>query len=105
MKFLLRILGTWFVGLALILMIMDGTRSFAAGRLELTSLRQLWAQLHQASWDAVLATLLEYVGPLLGSATIEVITAWPSWVFFLGFGSLFMLLGRRTRKKRFLSPY
>lgn len=105
MKFLLRVVGTWFVGLSLILVIVDITRSFAAGGLQLTSLAQLWTQMHAPSWDSVLATLMEHVAPLVGEAVVLNVVGWPGWVFFLGFGSLFMLLGRRARKKQFVSPY
>lgn len=105
MKFLLRVVGTWFVGLSLILMIVDGTRSFAAGGLQLTSFEQLWSELHVPSWDIVLAALMEHVAPIVGEPALQTAISWPGWLFFLGFGSLFMLLGRRARQKQFLSPY
>ena len=55
MRLILRILGTWLLGLALILLIVDGTKSLGANAVVMTSLNDTWVALSASSLAAVKA--------------------------------------------------
>jgi hypothetical protein len=51
MRLFLRVLGTWFLGLAVILLIIDGTKSLAANALVTTSLGDSWSSINLQSLE------------------------------------------------------
>lgn len=53
MRLLFRVLGTWLIGLGLILLIIDGTKSLAANALMTTSLGESWIMVHAPSLMAI----------------------------------------------------
>ena len=102
MRLLLRILGTWLIGLALIFLVVDGTRSLAANALVLTSLVQAWTQLHPPSLDAVSGFLeSRFFADLLAVAWQALLT-YPVFAVLGIPGIVLALMGRRPRRERFL---
>lgn len=66
MRLLARIVGTWLFALAIILLIVDGTRSLAANEIVLTSLGTSWQSLDPTSLAGARAFLsTRFFGPLL----------------------------------------
>lgn len=102
MRLILRILGTWLIGLALVLLVIDGTKSLGANALLLTSLSQMWLQLHPQSLEG----LHEFLGSrmfadLLEAALLQVL-ALPAFAVFGVPGIVLTLLGRKPRRALFL---
>jgi len=105
MKFILRILGTWFCGLALVLIIVDGAKTLAANALVMTSLAETWSSLHLASWTQANHTLMTILPEIAGKNLTIHIMSCPSWVIFGILGLLFLLAGRAPTQKRYVATY
>ncbi|HHY51051.1 MAG TPA: hypothetical protein GYA10_15065 [Alphaproteobacteria bacterium] len=102
MRLFFRILGTWLLGMALILVIIDGTRSLAADAIVLTPLAETWTAIHAQSLvdlRAFLAT--RFFGPLL-EAAVEAILALPGWLALGVPGAFIAWLGRTRRARVFV---
>ncbi|KKB08024.1 hypothetical protein VE26_15675 [Devosia chinhatensis] len=95
-------MGTWLVGLALVLLVVDGTRSLAGNAIVFTSFGQAWSQLHEPSLEAVtrffesrfFADLLDHV--------MQAILSYPAFAVLAVPGVILALAGRRPRRERFL---
>lgn len=102
MRLILRLLGTWLVGIALILLIIDGTRSLGANTVVMTSLGDAWTMLHAQSLVQLrefLAT--RFFGPLL-DVVINALLTFPAWAV-LGVPGVFIAwLGRSRRIRVFV---
>ena len=102
MRLFLRILGTWLVALALVLAIIDGTRSLAANALVLTPLSDTWLAIHPASLDALMQFIAtRYFGPLLDGA-IQGLLSLPGWAVLGVPGLIIAWLGRTRRARVFV---
>jgi hypothetical protein len=102
MRLILRILGTWLLGVALILLIIDGTRSLGANALTFTSFGDAWSWLNAES----LAVTREFFttrffGPVL-DATIDTVLTFPSWAVLAVPGALLAWMGRSRRTRMFV---
>ena len=103
MRLILRILGTWLIGLALVLLVIDGTRSLGANAILFTSLETLWNQIHAPSMAAVRAFFeSRFFADLLDTAMANILNC-PAFTVFGGPGIIFALLGRVKRRERFVS--
>lgn len=103
MKLILRVLGTWMFGLALILLIVDIVRSFSAQSIEITSLAGQWAGLNEQSWQSALAAMSEATEALGGAAFVETVFSIPVWVAIAILGLVFQFLGRRRRGPSYIA--
>ena len=102
MRLILRSMGTWLIGLALVLLVIDGTRSLGANALVLTSLAGLWTQLHAASLAGLQDFLqTRFFGALLETGLTAVL-GYPAFAVFGVPGVILALLGRAPRRERFL---
>ena len=102
MRLVLRILGTWFIGLALILLVVDGTKSLAANALVFTNFGQAWTQLHAPSLDAFAGFLESRFFAELLDAMMKTILTYPAFAVLGVPGIMLALLGRRPRRERFV---
>ncbi len=102
MRLTLRILGTWLIGLALILLVVDGTKSLAANGLVLTSLGQVWMNMHMPSLDAFTGFLDSRFFADILHTMLENLLASPAFAVFGIPGVVLALAGRRPRRERFL---
>lgn len=102
MRLILRLLGTWLVGVALILLVIDGTRSLGANAIVVTSLGDSWTMLHAQSLEQLRAFLAtRFFGPMLDIVVTALLT-FPAWVV-LGVPGLFIAwLGRSRRMRAFV---
>lgn len=102
MRLILRIAGTWLIGLALIWLVIDGTRSLGANALVYTTLSDVWLQVHPPSL-AGLESFLEsrFFAELLDVA-LKAILTYPAFAVFGVPGILLALAGRAPRRERFL---
>lgn len=102
MRLILRITGTLLLALALILIILDGTRSLGANQLILTSLSAVWELVHAQSLLAFRDFLQSRLfGPLLETA-VEAVIGLPGWVVLGVPGALLAWAGRSRRTRLFI---
>jgi hypothetical protein len=102
MRLFFRIVGTWLLGMALILLIIDGTRSLAANTLVMTSLGETWTAIHAQSLEEVrLFLATRFFGPLL-EGVVGALVALPGWVVLGVPGAFIAWLGRTRRSRMFV---
>ncbi len=102
MRLVLRLLGTWLIGLSLVFLVVDGTRSLAGNAIVLTSFGQAWSQLHLASLDTVIIFLEgRFFADLLDNI-LQALLTYPAFAVLAVPGIVLALAGRRPRRERFL---
>ena len=102
MRIALRIIGTWLIGLALVLLVIDGTKSLASTVATFTSLGDVWMQASVQSLDAVREFFrTRFFASLLDNA-LDVLLTYPAFAVIGLPGILLTLLGRSPRRERFL---
>lgn len=102
MRLVLRLLGTWLIGLALIFLVIDGTKSLAANTLVFTSLGDAWTQLHAASIEAVSGFFASRMFSELLDTVFSALLTYPAFAVLGVPGVILALAGRRPRSERFL---
>jgi len=102
MRLILRVAGTWLIGLALVWLVIDGTRSLGANALVYTSLADLWTQIHPPSLDGVKAFLGSRFFADLLDVALKAVLDYPAFAVFGVPGILLALAGRAPRRERFL---
>jgi hypothetical protein len=102
MRLILRILGTWFLGLAVILLVIDGTKSLGANALVYTPLIETWTSVHLPSLEAVRGFIGgRFFQPLLEPA-FEALLGFPSFAVIGVPGILFAFAGRTRFSRRYV---
>ncbi|VAW21096.1 hypothetical protein MNBD_ALPHA12-1420 [hydrothermal vent metagenome] len=99
MRFLLRLAGTWMLGMALVLLIMDGTKSMAANALLITSLGDNWAMLDAASLDGFEQLIATSPVKFIWGPLVQPVLSWPGWAV-LGFAGIVLAFLGRSKKDR-----
>lgn len=101
MRFLMRLFGTWFLGAALILIIIDGTKSLAANGLMTTSLAETWMSMHAQSFDTVTRLAADNGLSAVWAFVNSTVLGWPGFLVVGIPGLLLAFLGRsRTSQIR-----
>jgi hypothetical protein len=103
MRLVLRIVGTWLLGLALILLVIDGTKSLGANGLVLTSFAQAWTGLHEPSLAGVQSFFRSRFFAELLDGVLDALLSYPAFVVVGVPGIILVLLGRRPRRERYVS--
>ena len=99
MRLLLRVVGTLLIACAVILVIIDGTRSLGSNGLVLTPLGDTWTQIHPASLEALKSFLgSRLFGPLL-ETVVTAILGFPGWAV-IGVPGLLLAWAGRSRRER-----
>ena len=99
MRLILRVLGTLLIALAVILIIIDGTKSLAANSLVFTSLEATWLGMHAESLSALKEFLASRLfGPLI-SPVVSAILGFPGWAV-IGLPGLLLAWAGRSRSER-----
>lgn len=102
MRLLLRVLGTWLLGVALILLIIDGTRSLGANRLIFTPFADNWTWLHPESLAAMRDFVASRFFGLVLEPVTEFILACPGWIVLAVPGALLAWAGRSRKTRLFV---
>jgi hypothetical protein len=102
MRLVLRIAGTWLIGLAFVLLVVDGTRSLAANGVLLTTLGSAWNGLHPTSLLALGAFAEGQAFAALFDQTLAGLLDWPAFAVAGVPGLLLVMLGRVPQRERFL---
>lgn len=104
MRVLFRIAGLIFLALALILVVVDGTRMLAVGGYVATPLGDWLGQIAPTTLQTAQSAIQENVHPLLWDPGLTTLLGWPGWAVLCGIAVLFLLLGRsRTRRRSAVS--
>ena len=99
MRLLIRLIGTWLFALAVVLVIVDGTRSLAASELVITGLGTAWQDVHPQSLEGLRAFLASRLfGPLLEQG-VNALLGFPAWAV-IGVPGLFLAYAGRSRRSR-----
>lgn len=102
MRLVLRVIGTLLIAFAVILIIIDGTRSLAANGLVFTPLGATWESMHAES----LAAMREFLGTRLFGPLLDPVVAGllglPGWAVVGVPGLLLAWAGRSRRERVFL---
>ena len=102
MRLFLRIVGTWLIGLALVLVVVDGTKSLAANAVEFTSLADAWSAWHGSSLVAVQEFFASRFFADLLASTLAALLTYPAFAVIGVPGVVLALLGRTPRSERFV---
>lgn len=102
MRLILRMAGTWLLGLALVLFIIDGTKSLGANRLVVTSLRDAWTWVHADSLAAVTAFFASRFFNTLLDPVFATLLGLPGWAILAVPGVLLAWAGRTRRARLFV---
>jgi hypothetical protein len=102
MRLLLRIVGTILLAAALILAILDGTRSLGENAVVITSLGTTWDMVHQESLLQLRAFIeSRFFGPLL-EGVVSAVLGFPGWAVLALPGALLAWMGRSKRTRVFV---
>ena len=96
-RFVLRFLGLICLAAAFILAIYDGTRSIAANRVFLTSVRTLWELIGANSLTQMKPLLSPYAGGVLWDPGMVAILNAPAFTLLGCVGVVLLMLGRRKK--------
>src|SRR4051812_25558094 len=97
MRLILRIAGTWLLGLALILLVIDGTKSLGANAMVLTSLGSIWTSLHADSLAQVTAFFQSRMFADLLKTGFAMLLSYPAFAVVGIHGVLLAILGRSRK--------
>ncbi len=100
MKFIFRVLGAWFLALALVLLVKDIIISFASFSLIFSSLSQTWVELHASSWQSINDYLLSLPPFLAHKDIFYYITNMPAWIILTIIGILLLFAGKQRAKNK-----
>jgi hypothetical protein len=102
MRLILRIVGTWLLGLALILLIIDGTKSLSANALVWTALGDTWNGLSAQSLVAVRTFFASrFFGPVLLPG-LDAVLRMPGFAVLAVPGAILAAVGRSRRARVFV---
>lgn len=102
MRLLLRVAGTILIACAMILLIVDGTKSLAVSGLVMTPLAESWAGMHEPSYQGLRDFLdTRLFGPLL-NPLVSGLLALPGWAVLGVPGVLLAWAGRSRRERLYL---
>lgn len=103
MRLILRILGTWLLGLALILLVIDGTKSLASNTLVLTSLGSIWTSLHPQSLQQVMAFFDSRMFASVLEGAFALLLSYPAFAVLGLPGIVLALVGRSKKTSYYVS--
>lgn len=105
MRTIARLIGSIFLALMLIMIIMDGAKVLSSNQLAFTPLGQIWFQIDQALGTLTLNTLQavvqRYVHPIVWDPIFITVLGAPAWLISAIFGVFFLYLGRTRTRERY----
>ncbi len=100
MRFMLRIVGTWLLGMTMILLVMDGTKSLAQSSVVTTGLGDIWTLINANSLLEIELVFDQNTNlAMVWAYAIVPVLSWPGWAV-LGLPGLFMIVSGQTRNRR-----
>jgi hypothetical protein len=99
MRFIFRITGTWLLGMTLILIVMDGTKSLATNSIVLTSLKDAWLIVHAGSLNGFMQVFSEGSLQILWDVVLHHVLSWPGWLVIGVPGMMLLIIGRAEKHR------
>ena len=96
-RFILRFLGLWILALAFFVFVYDGTRSIAGNQLVITSVGEIWNNIHSTSLQLLQPAIERHVAVWLWNPVILTVLTAPAALVFAIIGAFLMLLGRKKK--------
>lgn len=96
-RFLSRFIGLLLFAAGFITLVVDGTKSIAAGAIQITPLGQYWNDIHSTSLQLLQPALERHVARWLWDPVVLNILTAPAWLVLGIAGALLMLAGRKKR--------
>jgi hypothetical protein len=96
-RFLFRLFGFVFLGMAFVVLIYDGTRSIADSALVYAKVTEIWALIHVASLQRFQLVIQETATPSIKQMAMTVLDA-PAFVVFGVIGAILVPLGAKAAR-------
>ena len=97
-RFLFRALATFSLAFAVVMAVLDATRSIASDMIVLTPLSESWQMVFPASYGAAEAAVSEVLVPYVWDPVILTLLAAPGFAVFVVLALLFYMIGRRPER-------
>lgn len=105
MRMIMRLIGSLFLALMLIMIVMDGAKVLSSNELAFTPLGQIWFEIDRALGTLTLNTLQaivqRYVHPIVWDPIIVTVLGAPAWLICAILGVVFLFLGRTRTRERY----
>ncbi len=93
--FLIRIAGIWLMLIAVVALVVDGTKSLSSSQLIWTSLGEQWANISKNSLESAQMFIINNLHSLIWDPLLYSILLWPSWAIIGLIGLFFYWLARK----------
>lgn len=103
MRRILRILGALLLAVAMILLVIDGTRMLASSAFVVTPLGGAWSEFFPGTLETARAFIESSLHPLLWDPVVTTLLSWPGWVVLGSLGIVLALAGRTPNRRRLVS--
>jgi hypothetical protein len=99
-RFGFRFIGFWFLAAALVALVIDGTKSIADSELVTTSVAGYFLDISPTTLQRLEFGVQNNLGaPWLWDTVFINLLSWPAFVVLAIIGFLFMLIGRRRKRR------
>ncbi|MEW9807155.1 hypothetical protein [Mesorhizobium marinum] len=98
-RFLFRLMATFALAVAVIMAVLDVTRTIAASRLVLTPLRDSWASVSPGTLEQVRVFIVENTHPLVWNPIMTSLLDQPGFAVFGVLAFLLYAIGRRPERR------
>jgi len=98
-RFVFRLLATFSLAVAVIMMVIDATRSIAASQWVATPLAQSWSDVSPETFEAAAQFTRDATVPELWDPVALTVLSLPGFVVFLVLALVFYLIGRRPERR------
>ena len=98
-RFIFRILATFALAVAVVMAVVDATRSIAASQWVATPLSQSWNEVAPQSFEAAAEFTRDMMVAELWDPVALTLLSLPGFVLFLFLALLFYLIGRRPERR------
>jgi hypothetical protein len=98
-RFVFRILATFSLAVAVVMAVLDATRSIASDAIVLTPLWESWQTVSPASYGAAEAAVSEVLVPYVWDPVILTLLSAPGFAVFGVLALLLYMIGRRPERR------
>jgi hypothetical protein len=98
-RFLFRLMATFALAVAVIMAVLDVTRTVAASRLVITPLGASWRGVSPATFEQVQSFIMENAHPLVWNPVMTFILDLPGFVVFGALAFLLYAIGHRPERR------
>jgi hypothetical protein len=98
-RFLFRLMATFALAVAVIMAVLDVTRTIAASRLVLTPLRESWLGVSPSTLERVQSFIMDNTHPLIWNPVMVFILDQPGFVVFGVIAFLLYAIGHRPERR------